>query len=229
MRTETYCTHTGKSLVFAVVEIVEKHADVKGFRLYYEGLGEGPSLILIHGGISTSRSGWEPCYEFFAEHFGVIALDSRGHGKSENPSKELSYRLMADDTVAFIEELGLENPLICGWSDGGQITLEIGIEYPKAAKALVARGVLPVMSDHYVEGMRAGELNGPGDVEAQKLQETVPDFAASLKEIHSHVYGEDYWRELLTISSNMCQSGFISAGKNTKDSNSDIGHPRRPR
>jgi pimeloyl-ACP methyl ester carboxylesterase len=189
--------------VFAVAEISGKHADVKGFKLYYEELGKGPPLILIHGGISTSRSGWEPCYEIFAEHFRVIALDSRGHGKSENPSKELTYRLMADDTVAFMEELGLENPLVCGWSDGGQIALEIGIEYPEATKALVAGGVLSEMSDHYVEGMRAWGLNGPGNVDVQKLQETVPEFAASLKEIHSHVYGEDYWKELLAISSNM--------------------------
>lgn len=189
--------------MFAVVEISGKHADVKGFKLYYEELGKGPPLILIHGGISTSRSGWEPCYKFFAEHFRVIALDSRGHGKSENPSKELSYRLMADDTVAFIEELRLEDPLVCGWSDGGQIALEIGIEYPKAAKALVAGGVLSEMSNHYIEGMRAWGLNGPGDVDVQKLQETVPEFAASLKGLHSHVYGEDYWKDLLTISSIM--------------------------
>ncbi|MFW9845420.1 MAG: alpha/beta fold hydrolase [Candidatus Thorarchaeota archaeon] len=186
-----------------MVEISENYVEINGFKLYYEELGKGPPLVLIHGGISTSRSGWEPCYRFFAEQFRVIALDSRGHGRSENPSMEISYRLMADDTVAFIEELGLENPLVCGWSDGGQVALEIGIEYPESARALVAGGVLSEMSDHYVQGMKAWGLNGPGDIDVQKLQEIVPEFAASLKEIHSHVYGKDYWKELLTISSNM--------------------------
>jgi pimeloyl-ACP methyl ester carboxylesterase len=186
-----------------LVEIAEKYVDVKGFKFYYEELGTGPPLVLIHGGIGTSRSGWGPCYELFAEHFRVLALDSRGHGKSENPSKEISYRLMADDTVAFIEVLGLEKPLICGWSDGGQIALEIGIEYPDAAKVLVVGGAMSEMTDYYVEGMKAWGLNGPGDVDVSKLQETVPEFTASLKEIHSHVYGEDYWKELLIISSHM--------------------------
>ncbi len=187
----------------SLVEIAEKYIDINGIKFYYEELGEGPPLILIHGGISTSRSGWEPCYEFFAKYFRVIALDSRGHGKSENPSKELNYRRMADDTVAFIKELGLEKPFICGWSDGGQIALEIGIEYPDAAKALVAGGTMSEMTEHYTEGMKAWGLNGPGDVDVPKLRRTVPEFAAALKEIHSHVYGEDYWEELLDISSRM--------------------------
>ncbi len=189
--------------MFALVEISENYVDVKGFKLYYEELGKGPSLVLIHGGISTSRSGWEPCYELFAKHFRVIALDSRGHGKSENPSKEISYRLLADDTVSFMEELGLESPLVCGWSDGGQIALEIGIEYPDVAKALVAGGAMSEMTVHYVEGMKAWGLNGPGDIDVPKLQKTVPEFTASLKEIHSHVYGPDYWKELLILSSHM--------------------------
>lgn len=189
--------------VFALVEISERYTDINGFKLYYEELGSGPPLVLIHGGISTSRSNWGPCYEFFAKHFRVLAIDSRGHGKSENPSKELTYKLMADDTVAFIKELDLENPFVCGWSDGGQIALEIGIEYPEAARAIVAGGVLSEMSDHYVEGMKAWGLNGPGDVDIPKLQKAVPEFTASLKEIHSHVYGGDYWRELLIISSRM--------------------------
>lgn len=203
LQAELYETTVDCLRVIAMVEIVEKYIDVNGIKFYYEELGEGPPLVLIHGGISTSRSGWEPCYEFFSKHFRVIALDSRGHGKSENPSKELSYSLMAVDTVAFIKELGLERPLVCGWSDGGQIALEIGIEYPDAVKAIVAGGSMSEMTEHYTEGMKAWGLNGPGDVDVTKLQQTVPEFTSSLKEIHSHVYGEDYWEELLETSSKM--------------------------
>ncbi|MHA1909751.1 MAG: alpha/beta fold hydrolase [Candidatus Thorarchaeota archaeon] len=186
-----------------MVEILEKYAEVNGIKFYYEELGSGPPLILIHGGIGNSRSNWGPCYEFFAKHFRVLALDSRGHGKSENPSKEISYKLMADDTVEFIKKLGLEEPLVCGWSDGGQIALEIGIGYPDAAKAIVAGGVLSKITDHYVQGMKAWGINGPGDVDVPKLQEAVPEFTAGLKEMHSHVYGDDYWKELLIMSSKM--------------------------
>jgi pimeloyl-ACP methyl ester carboxylesterase len=187
----------------ALVEIQEKYIDVNGCKMYYEELGKGHPLILLHGGIGNSRSNWGPCYEFFAKHFRVLALDSRGHGKSENPSKEISYGFMADDTVAFIKKLGLKKPHVCGWSDGGQIALEVGIEYPDVAKAIVAGGVLSEITDHYTEGMKSWGLNGPGDVDVPKLQKTVPEFAASLKEIHSHVYGEEYWKELLHISTHM--------------------------
>ncbi|MFW9847585.1 MAG: alpha/beta fold hydrolase [Candidatus Thorarchaeota archaeon] len=185
------------------MEIEEKYIDVNSIKFYYEELGEGPPLVLIHGGLGTSRSGWGPCYEFFAKNFRVIALDSRGHGKSENPTNELNYRLMADDTVAFIKVLGLEKPFICGYSDGGQIALEIGIEYPDAAKALVAGGTLSEMSEHYIKGMKSWGLNGPGNIDFPKLREAFPELVSSLKENHSHVYGEDYWEELLDISSKM--------------------------
>ena len=186
-----------------MVEIKENYVDVNGLKMYYEVVGKGPPLILLHGGIGTSRGNWKRCYELFAQHFRVIALDSRGHGKTDNPTKEFSYKLMCDDTVALIEELGLEKPLVCGWSDGGQIALELGIEYPDTAKAIVAGGVLSEVSDHYFHGLKSFGINGPGDVDVAKLLEGVPEFTAALKAAHSPVYGENYWEELLRNISKM--------------------------
>ena len=183
--------------VFSMAEIQEKYAEVNGLKMYYEEIGEGDPLILLHGGIGCSRQNWGPSYSLFSQHFKLIALDSRGHGKTDNPKKEFSYRLMCDDTVALIEELGLEKPLICGWSDGGQIALELGIEYPDTAKALVAGGVLSEITDHYIQGMKSFGMNGPGDFDFAKFQETLPEFMAALKDMHSPVYGEDYWKDLV--------------------------------
>ncbi len=80
---------------------------------------------------------WQTHTPFFARHFRVIAPDSRGHGRANNPTGEFSYRLMADDVVALVQALGLTKPLICGYSDGGQTALEIGMRYPNLAAALV--------------------------------------------------------------------------------------------
>jgi pimeloyl-ACP methyl ester carboxylesterase len=109
-----------------------KYVEANGLRMYYEVYGEGEPLLLIHGGTATSRS-WESHLPAFAEHFRVFAPDSRGHGRTDNPADELGYLLMADDVAALIEALGLQRPLVLGYSDGGQISLELAIRYPGLA------------------------------------------------------------------------------------------------
>src|SRR5918998_344841 len=104
------------------------YIEANGLRVYYEVYGEGEPLLLIHGGTATSRS-WASHLPAFTEHFQVFAPDSRGHGRTDNPTGELSYRVMADDVAA----LGLQRPLVLGYSDGGRIALELGMRYPGLA------------------------------------------------------------------------------------------------
>lgn len=183
-----------------VEESTGHYAKVNGLNMYYEDYGSGPPLVLIHGGISIARQTWGPSIPLFAEHFRVIALDGRGHGKTDNPSGEFSYKLMCDDTVALINELKLENPIIFGWSDGGQIVLEIGMNYPGLAKALIAGGVLAELSDHYSNFMNAIGVNGPGEVDVNKLREAYSEFADAIIGLHSSVYGTDYFENVLFVN-----------------------------
>jgi pimeloyl-ACP methyl ester carboxylesterase len=176
------------------------YVKVNGLKMYYEDVGDGPPLVLIHGGISTARHNWGSMIPHLVPHFRVIAPDSRGHGKTDNPSGEFSYKLMGDDTVALIRELKLEKPIICGWSDGGQIALEIGINYPGLAKALIAGGVLSELSDQYRDFMKALGIYGPGDVDFNKLQEAYSEFVDALVDAHSSVYGPDYFVDVLYVN-----------------------------
>lgn len=85
---------------------------------------------------------WFAIGPLLAEHFHVITPDTRGHGRSTNPSGILNYAAIADDTVALIDALGLEQPFVGGYSDGGQVALEIGLRHPGVARALVVGGAL---------------------------------------------------------------------------------------
>lgn len=183
-----------------VEETTGHYANVNGLKMYYEVHGSGPPLVLIHGGIGTSGMNWSPSIPIFSKQFRVIALDSRGHGKTDNPSGEFSYRLMADDTVALIKELGLEKPIIYGWSDGGQIVLEIGVNYPGLAKALIPGAALAEISDHYKNFMKAMGVNGPGDVEFNTIKEVYPEFIEAAIGLHSSVYGADYFEKVLLVN-----------------------------
>ena len=170
------------------------HIDANGLRVYYEAHGEGEPLLFLHGGTATSQS-WASHLPCFAEHFRVFAPDSRGHGRTDNPAGELGYRLMADDVAALIGALGLHRPLVLGYSDGGQIALELGMRHPGLAKALILGGTQFRFSKAYLEDARALLSIAEGEeVDPEKLERDRPDFVDYLREAHGHVYGPGYWK-----------------------------------
>jgi pimeloyl-ACP methyl ester carboxylesterase len=110
------------------------YLDLNGAKIYYEEQGSGIPIVLVHGGF-TSSARWAPTVPSLADAFRVITPDSRGHGNSDNPSGELSYPQLADDVAALIAELGLVRPIVGGYSDGGQVTLEFGVRHPARPRA----------------------------------------------------------------------------------------------
>jgi len=177
-----------------LVSSVGTYVEANGLRVYYEVYGEGEPLFLIHGGTATSQS-WVSHLPAFAEHFQVFAPDSRGHGRTDNPTGDLGSRLMAEDVAASIDALGLRRPLVLGYSDGGQVALELGMRYPGLAGALVLGGTQFRFSEAYLEDVRAllGITDGE-EVDTGKLEREQPDWAAYLREAHGHVYGPEYWK-----------------------------------
>ena len=170
---------------------------VNDLKIYYEVHGSGYPLILIHGGTSTINLNWEKCFPFFSKKFQVIALDSRGHGKTDNPKGKLSYQIMCDDIEAFIHALGIEKPVICGWSDGGQIALEIGIKFPTLANCLIVGGAYSELFDANLESLKILGIDKTGGINLDQLTNSLPDFVDKLIQSHSTVYGPEYWKELM--------------------------------
>jgi pimeloyl-ACP methyl ester carboxylesterase len=148
---------------------------------------------LIHGGALTAAS-WQPYLDGFAKHFRVITPDSRGHGRTSNPAGSLSFRLLADDMAALVQALDLDRPMIFGYSDGGQVALEIGMRYPDLPGALVVGGAHLELTEGSRRWVRSilGDAESP-DVDFEKFERENPEFAAGLKEDH----GADKWKALL--------------------------------
>jgi non-heme chloroperoxidase len=95
-----------------------------GLRLHVREWGkpDGPPVLFIHG-LSQSHLCWARQYESaLAEEFRLVAYDLRGHGMSEAPLEPEYFTdgaLWADDVAAIIQQLGLEWPVLVGWSYGG--------------------------------------------------------------------------------------------------------------
>jgi pimeloyl-ACP methyl ester carboxylesterase len=178
------------------------YVKVNGLNMYYEEYGSGEPLVLIHGGTMTSKR-FEPHIPVFSEHFRVITPDLRGHGQTDNPGGEFSYRLLADDMAAFINALGLNRPLICGWSDGGQAALELGMHYPDLMECMVVGAAWFKFSETYLNTVRSMGLEAPGVVNIEKIKQAMPHMIEFWRSLHSPTHGSDYWETLLTQISTM--------------------------
>ncbi len=102
-------------------------------RLYYEMLGEGDPLVLIHAGIADLRM-WDDQFPVFAEHFRTIRYDQRGYGKSESEPGTFSPRR---DLCDLLDYLGADRASFIGVSIGGQLVVDFALEYPDRVMALV--------------------------------------------------------------------------------------------
>ncbi len=107
--------------------------------------GEGPAAILLHGFIVDSQINWtDPglIRALVAENRRIIALDARGHGRSDKPHDPRSYaeRAMARDVIALMDELGLTNAVLIGYSLGGYTALEAAL-LDRRVSAVAACGV----------------------------------------------------------------------------------------
>ncbi|MGL6038206.1 MAG: alpha/beta fold hydrolase, partial [Soonwooa sp.] len=127
---------------------------VKDAKIYYETYGEGPILVLLHGN-GGSISDFYKQIPFFEKHYKVIAIDTRGQGRSTNLSKEnYSYEAFADDLLEIVQQLKLSNINIVGWSDGGNTGLIFAKNYPELVDKLVIIG-----ANLYPEGVHESLLN----------------------------------------------------------------------
>lgn len=139
--------------------------NVNGVKLYYEMYGEGKPLLLLHGA-GQSISAFKNQIDFFSKHYKVIALDSRGRGRSTDTDDELTYVNQAKDVKEFLDVLALEAVDIIGWSDGGIIGLILAMEHPEKVKKLVAMGanihpdgLFPERLQHHKETLKKLEAD----------------------------------------------------------------------
>lgn len=107
--------------------------------LNYDVVGSGYPIILLHGN-GENYTIFNKLIDKLKEDYTVYAVDSRCHGESDD-TEEVSYNLMAEDIIAFIKELNIENPMLYGFSDGGIVGLLVAIKEPELLSKLIVSGV----------------------------------------------------------------------------------------
>ena len=108
-------------------------------QLHYEEHGSGEPLVLLHGNGEDSTY-FEHQSAYFQNRFRVIAVDSRGHGKSPRGTAQLTLGQLASDLASFMDGLALDSAHILGFSDGANIAMLFATAHPERAKSLVLNG-----------------------------------------------------------------------------------------
>lgn len=119
-----------------------KYINLDDAKIYYEEYGSGEPLIFLHGNNGSIEDFYQQI-SFFAKHFRVIAIDTRGQGRSTDLStNNYTYELFANDLYETIQQLHLTKVNLVGWSDGGNTALIFNTQHPELINKIVTIGAV---------------------------------------------------------------------------------------
>lgn len=107
--------------------------------LHFIQRGEGEPLLLLHGNGEDS-SVFSAQMDYFSPKYRVMALDTRGHGKSPRGTAPFSIETFAEDLLDFLDQQGLEKVHLLGFSDGGNIALTFALRHQERLMSLILNG-----------------------------------------------------------------------------------------
>jgi pimeloyl-ACP methyl ester carboxylesterase len=158
--------------------------DVDGVRISYLVEGGGPPVVLVHGFASSLHGNWRApgiidALVACGRH--VVALDCRGHGRSDKPHDPQAYdgTKMADDVTALMDHLGIAQADLVGYSMGGFISASLLVRRPERLRsvtlagvgdALVAGGLNRERSQAIADALEAEDAGAAGDPTARAFR-----------------------------------------------------------
>jgi pimeloyl-ACP methyl ester carboxylesterase len=149
-----------------------------GAELYCEEIGDGPRVLLVHGGTGSGAFDWEFVRAPLARSYRLLAVDLRGHGRSSDPFERLSLDQIADDIEALVEQVGVCDAIMA-FSVGASAMITLLCRRPTLTRAFVCIAGSTAGDPTQVEGI----VNGPWPADLKALR-------------HEHGPEADYWRGL---------------------------------
>lgn len=113
-----------------------------GIELAYQVQGEGQPLVLITG-VGYGMWYWHKVIPGLSKHYQVITFDNRGAGESDKPEGPYTVPMMAADTAALLDHLGITSAFVLGHSLGGFIAQELAVTRPDLVSKLILASTNP--------------------------------------------------------------------------------------
>jgi pimeloyl-ACP methyl ester carboxylesterase len=103
---------------------------------YRERKGGVKNVLLIHGNMTSSKH-WDLLIDKMDPAYKIYALDMRGFGESSYNNPNMSIKGFSDDVKLFVDEIGLKDFSIIGWSTGGAVGMQFAADYPGYCEKLI--------------------------------------------------------------------------------------------
>ena len=164
-------------------EPTESSVVLNAISLHYELRGEGPPLLLLHGGTGCHGDWLYAGREHFEREYKLIAPDARGHGRSSfgeigNDQPTITHRRCAFDTLALLDRLRIERCKAIGVSMGGNILLHMATMQPERIEAMVivsATMYFPEQARQIMAAIPAPEDQPPSEWETMRKRHQLGD------------------------------------------------------
>jgi pimeloyl-ACP methyl ester carboxylesterase len=185
-----------------------------GIDIHYLDVGEGEPLVLLHGGVVSTSALWAhhpfaytDHMDELAKHFRVIAPDTRGAGLTGPGEGVASFAVLVEDVRSLIDALGLDRPMVGGFSEGGITATLLGISHPDSVRAIVNDAGYDMFNPESPSFMMMRMLLGgspeatAGDPDAaERFFSASPDMKHTLEIMKADhdAQGEGFWRTYIT-------------------------------
>ncbi len=126
---------------------MSNYANSNGTKIYCQIRGEGKPLMLIMG-FGADGNVWEKHVAEYEKHFKCIILDNRGVGLSDQPEGPYTTEMMADDTIAVMNHLGIDKARVAGISTGGAITQQIALNHADRVQCMTLVSTWPKFDNY---------------------------------------------------------------------------------
>lgn len=156
--------------------------------MFYEEFGRGETLLFLHSAFSRGLLAFSGQILPFSRHYRCLYPDFRGHGRTKCESLDWNSRILADDMMALLEALGIENAHLCGYSLGAYVGCYMAAKYPDKVKSLITIG-----------GGAYPRIDGADDFLPESLlKRNEADFIEDMKMRHQEAHRGDWQTYLRT-------------------------------
>lgn len=138
--------------------LVGRYANTGDAKIYYEIYGKGKPLVILHGGIAGSTYEMAELIDNFSKYYQVIAVSTRGHGKSELGTKPHTYEQKAKDVVTVLNEVTKDSVTVFGFSDGGYTGYYLASMFPERVKQMVIMGAAETHPGDYKINLKVADM-----------------------------------------------------------------------
>jgi len=112
-----------------------QYCSVNNIKLCYQDVGNGETMVFLHG-LGSNSTDWQQQIDYFSQKYRVIAIDCRGHGRSDKPDGQYTIPLFSDDMVKLLNHLEIDCFHLVGFSMGGMVAFQIAVDNPQKVKTL---------------------------------------------------------------------------------------------